>query len=197
MRTQPDWLRESEIGVALALCAVFGLNPESDEAIGFIRYKYRDNQNVPEGLTKRDMVYITLSSTADPSSAWAAVAYKSVSTVKNGVTEVSIFVEQTKPIPLNCLLTFYGDHAREYAEQARSGLMIDTGPGSPRYILRDRKLVPAGWPDNPVTTPEPVAGIWRMRSDLRMHLNRLQVDQYPFLPVAEAPVTRMKLNPNN
>ncbi|MBR2800362.1 MAG: hypothetical protein IKE04_05745 [Oscillospiraceae bacterium] len=176
MRTQPPWQRDSEIGVALALCAVFGLDPESDEAIGFIRYTNRDGQNTPEADANRDVVYITLSTIQDPSTAWASTVYR-----EDGSAA------QTKTIPLSCLLSFYGMHANEYAEQARSGLMLDTGPGSPRFILRDHALVPVGWPDNPVTLPEPVGGVWRLRSDLRLRLNRLQVDSYPFDPMAQPP----------
>ena len=176
MRTQPQWQRDSEIAVALALCAVFGLDPESDEAIGFIRYTRRNGQNTAEADTGRDVVYITLSSISDPATAWASMRYD-----ENGNAA------QTKTIPLSCLLSFYGEHANEYAEQARSGIMVDTGHGSPRYILRDHALVPVGWPDNPVTMPEPVGGVWRTRSDVRLRLNRLQVDQYSFEPLAQPP----------
>lgn len=176
MLTQPQWLRSCEIAMALALCSVFGLDPESDDAIGFIRYTYREGRNVPEGGWNENLVYITYSSVSDPSNSWASTVY----------TDDGKVIRQ-KTVPLSCLLTFYGPNSTELAEQARSGLMLDAGYGSPRYVLRESCLVPVGWPDNPVTLPEVAGGIWRMRSDLRLRLSYLQTDTTGYQAMEKSP----------
>lgn len=184
MNTLTPWRRDCEIAVALALCAVFGLDPESDEALSFIRYTLQNGQNNAQGDTRADMVYITLSPVGDPATAWASTR-----------AQADGLLVQTKTIPISCLLSFYGDHAEEYAEQAWSGLMLDTGYGSPRFIMREHRLIPVERPERPVSMPEPVGGVWRRRADLRLRLNRLQVDEIQFSPVGQAPEVGLDVSP--
>lgn len=180
MLTQPAWLTSCEVGVALALCSVFGLDPESKDAIDFIRYTRHSGQNNAEGNYDQDMAYITVDPVDDPASGWTWNEYD------NGR------LRQGKTISLNVTVTFYGAHATELAEQAWSGLMVDAGAGTPRFILRDRCLVIVPRTPRPVSLPEVLGGVRRDRSDLRIRMNLLKVDEYVFEPITEVPDVNVK-----
>ena len=169
------WYQESLEAMARALCAVFGIAWDSDRALDFIRYAYRREGASPMPEYTRDVVYITMQEVDDAPTAWASTS------MANGTVTVE------KTIPLSCLLSFYGENSMELAEKAWSGLVLDTGPDSPRAVLRRFGIVPVTRPDRPVSMNEQVAGLWRMRSDVRARLNMLFHDSYSYDPLTGVP----------
>lgn len=183
----PTWLDLAKEGLAKALCACFGLPWESDAALSFIRYAYRSEDRAatnPEPSITEDVVYIDAVPVQDRTKRW--------SETKNGSDSISV----TKTIPLYCPLVFYGPHAIELATQAQINLMVDTGSGSPRDILKQYRMTIPERPDDPQSTRDVVANSPRERADLDVRINLLHTSELPYSPLERVPDIEMSVSPN-
>lgn len=183
----PTWLDYAKEGLAKALCACFGLAWESSEALAFIRYAFRPDDggaSNPEPPATEDVLYIDALPTQDMTKRWSAAQYG---------TDGKVSIEKT--VPLICPLVFYGPHAIELATMAQINLMIDTGPESPRDILRQYKLIIPERPNDPQSTRDIVANVPRQRADLDLRLNLLHTSGLDYSPVSGAPDINMSVSP--
>ena len=170
------WKEKAFEGIAKALCMVFDLEWDSDEALKFIRKAYQQNITPPKASRRENVVYIHMSLVQDAPTDWAATSY--------GADGQAVL---TKTLPLSILLTFYGDDCEEMSEYARTRLLADTGYPCPRAILRDYNMVPVLPFSSPIPVHEPDEGEWRLRSDLRIRLNLLHQDTYQYQAVESIP----------
>lgn len=178
------WKDVAAEGIAKALCAVFEVEWESDEALSLIRYAYKTDRAAPMPGRAENVIYIQLGLIQDAPTDWAATSY--------GTDGKAVL---TKTLPLSVLLTFYGNDSEEMSEYARTRLLADTGYNSPRAILRGYKMVPVLPFSSPLPVREPDGGEWRLRSDLRIRLNLLHQDTYDYNQVFEAPELTIKQMP--
>lgn len=175
------WKDKAKEGIAKALCVVFDVEWESDEALSLIRYAYNTASTNPKAEREKNVIYIAVSHVQDPATEWGSTSYQDDGSA----------IHQ-KTIPLSVLLTFYGHDCEEMAEYTRSRMMTDTGFGCPRSILRGYSMVPVPPIGSPTAVHEPDEGMWRLRADLRIRLNLLQEDTYTFEDVERIPEIELR-----
>lgn len=183
--TAPEtgWLDIAKEGLAKATCIMYGLEWESEEALSFIRYAYQEEAASPQPARTDDVLYIDLTIIPDNPTNWTAVKY--------GDSTADVI----QSVALDGVLTFYGPHAAEYAEHAHTIIMIDTGPDSPRDILRRYCMIIEGKPDAPSIVREPEGDMWRLRADLHVRLNLRRVVPLPYSKINGAPDIVMSVQP--
>ena len=171
-----NWQEPVEKAMWRVICSVFGLDPLSEEAASLIRYAGRDDGTDVRPPRNTDVIYITVSQEQDVgSTSWISTRYESGR------------AHTMRTIPLLCLLTCYGPTSDLYADALWAGVWADTGPGSPRDILRINNLTPVPPLQRPVSVPEQEDGNWRKRSDVRVRLNLHMESDTGFQPIVAAP----------
>ena len=140
-----------------ALCACFGLDPESGEAAGMILPAYEEPENAPAPPRNRDAVYYAVFPEDEP-----GTRYQSFGMV-SGHPAVS------SPEGRRLLIICYGPHCEENALTIRAFLYAD-GAGFPRAILRAAGIYPVPDPPMPAVIYEEENSLWRKRADWTVSL---------------------------
>ncbi len=164
------WFKTVSDAVYTALCAAFDVQPNS--AAGLARFipAYTENATTPQAPRDKDLCYFALSEMQDTDYDYQRVEYS----VKNGVPIATL----KKSIPVNALLTFYGPNADDDAEKFWSMFLWDSGPDSPRAILRKKNIVPNGTPKRPISLFETEGTFHRRRCDVNLTLLYLEITEF-------------------
>ncbi len=152
-----------------ALCACFGLQPDSDQALSFIRRSYEEPEVNPVPARSTDAVYWDVSPDygADPAS------YNTIATV-TGSNKASV----QRFLPYQLTVVCYGPCCEANARIIRSAIYFD-GNNQPRSILRKVSVYPV--PDPPPVSRlfEPEGSLWRCRADVVIPLRVLDTFTAP------------------
>lgn len=175
MIEETDWYPLAEQALFEALCAVFHLDPESSEA----RRRFLPAWHGGSALTRpadryTDRCWYAISRRDTPRAGW----------LEFSAGPDSLTTRQV--LALQAMLIFYGPHASEHADLARAGMLLDTGSGSPRAILRRYRMVPLSGAPAPRCLPEPDGTQWRQRADLDLTFHLL-LERTTALPVIAEP----------
>ena len=174
------WRDHLNVAVAKMLCACFGVDPASTEAVTRFVPAYMENDTNTQAPRNKNIVYYALSEMQG--SGFDYIQHKLVD--EKGQTKAIV----TKTIPVTCMLTFYGSKADDDAELFWSMFQWDSGADSPRAILRSEKIVPIGLPERPVSIFEVEGTYHRRRCDVRLNLAYLDVAEYAAEAVEQPPV---------
>ena len=173
------WRETADRAVFDALCAVFGLDPESGEASRRFRAAYLQEATNPPTDRTKNVCYYALSEQL-------AANLDSVETsYQEGAEGMKAVLR--KIIPVQCLFSFYGPDADDDAEKLWSLLYLDTGAGCARSILRHAQMVPVPRPNRPLAVPELEGSLWRRRCDLTVFFSLLDETSVPVAQLAHAP----------
>ena len=173
------WIKVVKDAVYEATAAAFGMDPDAQSTADRIVPAYEPDVTTPQYNSDDDVIFFAVEE--ETSEDLNSVFIK-------GAEEA---LEVTKVIPVSVLFTFYGPNAEDRVEDFRSRLMIDTGYGCPREILRRNKIVLnyglGMMPPRPVSVPELEGTLWRRRCDLRLSMSYLSVETMGMTPVEEVP----------
>ena len=173
------WFQPVSDAIYKALCAVFGIDPQSNDGLKRFVPAYIHNATNAQPPRETDICYFALSELQGTDFDY----FQLKNIVVAGVPKVSI----QKTVPINVLFTFYGEHADDDAEFFWSRIMWDSGSGSARSILRKSKIVPMGKPDRPLSLFEEEGTFHRRRCDVRMNFAYLMTSDVASGYVNEAP----------
>ena len=140
-----------------ALCACFGLSPESAAASALIQPAYSEPENAPRPPRERNVVYYWLEREDAPND----LAQMQVQ--EAGQVRILSFLAYRLQI------VCYGSRAEEHAHRIRTMMYLD-GAGKPRGILRAAGIYPIPRPAQPAILREPEGSLWRRRADLTISL---------------------------
>ena len=174
-----DWFRHVSDAVYDALSAAMGLDPEVQSTLDRIVPAYVPGVTTPQYNSDDNVLFFALSEENPANSSYV--------TVRNDASSLHV----TEVIPVSLLLTFYGPNADNDAAMVRRRLLIDTGAGSPRSLLRAQKIVfnygLGRMPPVPSSVPELEGTLWRRRCDLRLSLSYLCTESLDVVPVEQVP----------
>ena len=172
------WIEHVRESLHRALSAALDLDPESTEALKRIIPAYIENATNTQAPRNVDLCYYAVS--PDPGT---DLDYIQTSTkIENG-SPVGVL---KKSIPADVILTFYGPHADDDSEKVWSALQWDYGAGSPRAVLRARKIVLRGKPQRPEGLYETEGTYQRRRCDIRLEIVYLEETARP-VPTVDVP----------
>lgn len=173
MITPTDHIKAAETAVALAICAVFEIDPSASASADFVRFSYRGDGASPLPPRTKDLCYITVTQNDQPT-------FFSTSVDKSKMS-------LKKTIPLDVLVTFYGPACRANAEYFRTRLLAAPEYGSPRQVLSARGIVPVIPIGMPVFAPEVEDANWRLRCDVRFSARQLVTETLNVTTVSQPP----------
>ena len=174
------WYETVRDGVYLALCAVFGLSPESQEALARFVPAYVEDTVTPQAPRNVDVTYFNVE-TPQVDNDLNYIMLKQTQNLYQTKTEIM------KSVPASVLVTFYGPNADDDAEKFWSLFQWDNGVNSPRAILRKKRIVPIGTPARPVSIYEVEGTYQRRRSDVRVNLAYLEISEHSSSEVTTVP----------
>ena len=174
------WYEAVRDGIYDALCAAFGYNPDSAEALARFVPAYVENTETPQAPRNVDLCYFSVE-TYQGDSTLNYIMHRQI--VSGGQTKTQI----EKSVPCSVLVTFYGPNADDDAESFWSLFQWDNGANSPRAILRKARIVPIGTPDRPVSLYEVEGTYQRRRSDVRVNLAYLDISVHSSSEVTAPP----------
>ena len=181
-----DWKDHVSNAVYLALCKVFGLSPDSDEAMARFIPAYLEDATNTQAPRKTNVVYYALSLMTDTNYDYVQVSHE----LANNTPKA--FVQKT--IPVSALLTFYGKDADNDAEMFWSHFQVDEGKGSARSALRKVNVVPIGKPSRPTIIYEVEGTYQRRRLDVRLNLAYFQTSTSDYGWINTPPAIDIKTN---
>lgn len=184
-----SWFKPVSDAVYLALCAAFGLNRESDDALARFIPAYREDVTTPQAPRNANVCYFAISLRQNTEYDYVERSY----TTENGSPKAII----SRPIPVSVLLTFYGPKADDDSDKFWALIQWDSGPGSARAVLRENGIVLDGKPERPVSLWETESTYNRRRCDVRMNLLCKAVSKYTTSLVQEAPEINVSSQNNN
>ena len=161
------WFQDVSDAVYLALCAVFGINPESPASLKRFVPAYIENATNIQAPRNMDICYFAISEVQD--SGFDYIQLNDITV--GGIPEVRM----KRTIPVSVLLTFYGSNADDDAEKFWSDFQWDSGSNSARAVLRKRNIAPIGKPERPVSLFETEGTYHRRRCDVRLGLAYLYI----------------------
>jgi len=174
------WYETVRDGIYDALCAAFGYDPDSADALARFVPAYVEDTETPEAPRNVDLCYFNI----ETYQAGSDMNYVMIEQVlNNGRTKTQI----KKTVPCSVLITFYGPNADDDAEEFWSLFQWDNGVNSPRAVLRKVNIVPIGTPDRPVSLFEVEGTFQRRRSDVRVNLAYLDISEHTSSEVDSAP----------
>ena len=180
------WIETADQAVFEALCAVFGLSPDSKEASRRFRAAYlREATNPPADRTK-DVCYYAISEQTAANLDSIEISYQADAEGMKAVLR--------KVIPVQCLFSFYGPNSDNDAEKLWSLMYLDSGSGCARSILRRANMVPVPRPNRPLSVPELEGSLWRRRCDLTILFSLLDETSVPVAQVKSAPDIEIQTN---
>ena len=154
-----------------ALCACFGLPPDSTEASILIREAWQEPENAPRPPRSADVIYFSVE--PEPAAAEPPPEYRT-----EDVEGASFAASVARYAAWKLQVICYGPHALQYARQIRAFLYID-GANMPRCILRKAGIRPIPEPPEPLLLHEPEGSLWRLRCDLTIRLRREEKETHP------------------
>lgn len=185
------WMETVRDGIYRALCAAFRLEPESQEGLTKFVPAYVENTITPQAPRDIDVCYFNVESYPGDNS--LDYVMLNVTGINDGAAKMEI----KKTIPCSVLITFYGPNADDEAEFFWSIFQWDNGVGSPRSVLRDKRIVPIGTPNRPVSLYEVEGTYQRRRCDVRVNLAYLEVSEFDVSEVEVAPEIGVQSQLNN
>ena len=154
-----------------ALCACFGLAPDSAEASVLIRESYQDPENAPRPPRHTDVIYYTV----EPD--LLAEPQPPVYSARNPLNASHVpSVSQFSAWKL--IVVCYGPAALDNARRIRSFLFLE-GSGYPRTVLRQAGIHLVPCPLEPMLLHEPEGSLWRLRADLTVSLRLEETLDHP------------------
>jgi len=160
-----------------ALCAAFDMDPDAQASMDKFMPYYIDGMTIPQNDSDADVCFYDVS-----------IAPGEEFVLVNGSVNARTIRER---IPVSVLFSFYGPSAEEEAEAFYRRVIVDTGHGCPRYVMRAGDCYPAFGPGlmpaRPVLLWEPEGTFWRRRCDLRLNFVYLYEDKRNVNTVTEAP----------
>jgi len=165
------WRDDVSDAVYLALCAVFRMNPESKESMKRFVPAYMSNTTNAQAPRNMDICYYAISEMQD--SGFDYIQLENV--LVNDVPKVRL----KKTIPVEVLITFYGDGADDESEKFWSEFQWDSGENSARALLRKKNMTTIGKPGvgRPVSLFETEGTFHRRRCDVRLYLAYLYITE--------------------
>lgn len=150
------------VGIAIrqALCACFGLAPDSSEALALFREAYTEPENTPRPARTADVIYWSLA----PDTGQDSPAYG-----ETDAGEGSHRPAVTRVLAYRLTVVCYGPAAEAYAQRIWALLYVD-GRNFPREILRRAGIFPVPDPPPVEKLYEPEGSLWRRRADLIVSL---------------------------
>ena len=175
------WFSTVRDGIYLALCAGFGLDPDSAEAMRKFVPAYIEDTITPQAPRNLDVCYYSVDRYTGDSGFDYIQLVQATNRLGKTVTQIK------KEIPATVLLTFYGPNADDEAEEFWSMFQWDSGVNSPRAILRKKNIVPIGTPARPVSLFEVEGTYQRRRCDVRVNLAYLEITEHESSEVDTVP----------
>ena len=185
------WYSTVREGIYLALCAAFGLDPDSSAALAKFVPAYVEDTITPQAPRNLDVCYFAV----DRYTGESGLDYIMLAQETNIYGQVLTRIK--KSVPATVLLTFYGPNADDEAESFWSRFQWDSGVNSPRAILRDKRIVPIGTPARPVSLFEVEGTYQRRRCDVRVNLAYLDIEEFESSHVDTVPEITSQPQYNN
>jgi len=179
------WYESVRDGIYEALCAAFGLDPDSQDALARFVPAYVEDTETPQAPRNVNLCYFNIESYSGEHGL-NYIMQKQVAA--NGQTKTRI----AKSVPCSVLVTFYGPTADDDAENFWSLFQWDNGATSPRGVLRKKGIVPIGTPERPVSLYEVEGTYQRRRSDVRVNLAYLDISEHTSSEVDTPPEVTVK-----
>lgn len=180
------WIETADRAVFEALCAVFGLSPDSKEASRRFRAAYLHEATNPPTDRTKDVCYYAISEQTTANLDSIEISYQADAEGMKAVLR--------KVIPVQCLFSFYGSNSDNDAEKLWSLMYLDSGSGCARSILRQANMVPVPRPNRPLSVPELEGSLWRRRCDLTILFSLLDETSVPVAQVKSAPDIEIQTN---
>jgi len=184
------WYETVRDGIYEALCASFGLDPESREGLDRFVPAYVEDTMTPQAPRNVNVCYFNVE-TPQGGGDQDYIMQKQIKS--NGITKTQI----TKTVHASVLCTFYGPSADDDAERFWSMFQWDNGVNSPRAILRSKRIAPIGTPARPISLYEVEGTYQRRRSDVRVNLAYLDISEHISSEVDSPPVIVIQPQTNN
>lgn len=176
------WYETLRDAVFEALCASFGLDPDSEDALSRFVPAYTEGLTTPQANINADVCYYAISESTD--TGFDYIDQTIGEEIINGNTTTVLRIHKT--IPVNVLLSFYGPGSDSDAELFWSRVQVNSGYMSPRHILR-REGITIESVRRPVSVPEIEGSLWRRRSDVNLRLNMVSDESVAMQTVEVAP----------
>ena len=174
------WEKVAKNAVYLALCAVFRLDPESEEALSRFIPAYEETSTTPQADRNARVCYYFLQERQSTNFDYTELSYAR-SQDEAAVATVG------KNIPFTAALTFYGPKAYEDAEYFWSVFQIDLDTARARSLLRRTHIVPDGKPSRPQNSGETEGEYIRLLADGNLDLEYKEQVQIPYETVDQPP----------
>jgi len=166
-----------------ALCAAFGMNPETNAALERFIQAYLPNSARPQAARTTDLCYYSVSEdNTDTAYGYQMIQYEdSKATIK-------------ETIPFSVQLVFYGPNADNDAHKFWRLFQFDSGYDSPRSVLRRARIVPNGAVPRPTSLFETEGAYQRRRCDIRLSLAYLDIETRTIATISKAPDLNVSTN---
>ena len=181
------WFETVQDGIYEALCAAFGYDPDSQDALKKFVPAYVENTETPQAPRNINTCYYNVEPYSGESG-FDYIMHKQI--LVNGQTKTEI----KKTVPCTVLVTFYGPNADDEAEKFWSLFQWDNDVNSPRGKLRKKRIVPIGKPARPVSLYEVEGTFQRRRSDVRVNLAYLDISEHTSSEVNTPPEVSVKIS---
>lgn len=154
---------DQELAIREAICACFGLQSGSDQALAFVRKAYEEPEVNPRTARSVDVVYwhVATDFGADPAS-------YNTENISTGINKPS----SVRFLPFLLTVVCYGPACEANAHAIRSAMYFD-GYGQPRFVLRKKSIYPVPNPPPITLLYEPEGSLWRRRADVVIPLRIL------------------------
>ena len=148
------------LAIRKAICACFGIESDSAEALSLVREAYTEPENTPRPARNTDVIYWYLS----PEYGQPPPAYNVAGELNGSHTPLV-----TQTLFYRLLVVCYGPYCESYSQRIRALFFVD-GKGFPREILRKAGVFPVPDPPPVEKLYEPEGSLWRHRADLSITL---------------------------
>lgn len=154
---------DQELAIREAICACFGLQSNSDQALAFVRKAYEEPEVNPRPARSVDVIYwhVATDYGADPASF-------NMEASSAGMNKPSSHRFLSYLLTVVC----YGPACEANAHAIRSAMYFD-GFRQPRFILRKQSIYPVPNPPPITLLYEPEGSLWRRRADVVIPLRIL------------------------
>jgi len=157
------WFQTVSNAVYQALCATFGVSPESEAGMKRFVPAYLFQATTPQADRNVNVCYYDIRQASDEGLNYTELQY-AAKTAQAALATVE------RNMPLTVLFTFYGPNADDDSETFWTMIQTDLDSTSPRSVFRRNHIVINGRPEFPVGLDEIEGTFIRRRCDVRVNL---------------------------
>lgn len=177
---EEKWRQMASDAIYEMLCASFGMQPDSAEAMKRFVPAYVFEATTPQADRNVNVCYYDIRPASTPNLQYTETTY-----APKDAQEPKAMIENHMPITV--LFTFYGPDADNDSEYFWTLCQSDVDSSSPRAVLRKKAIVFNGKPEFPAGLDEIEGTFIRRRCDVRLNLVLYNVHYVPYGTVEQIP----------